>query len=64
VERDQFHLLDAQKNHIALAIRAFVRFEAYRLKKGISWFEAKQVIIRQAIRTYLKNPTYILSATA
>jgi len=64
VERGQFHLLDAQKNHIALAIRAFVRLEAYRLKTGISWFEAKQVIIRQAIRAYLKNPTYILSATA
>ena len=58
VERGQFRLLDAQKNHIALAIRAFVRLEAYRLKTGISWFEAKQIVIRQAIRAY------ILSATA
>jgi putative transposase len=56
--------LNAQKNHIALAIRAFVRLEAYRLKIDISWFEAKQVIIRQAIRAYLKNPIYLLSATA
>ena len=64
VERGQFRLLTAQKNHIALAIRAFVRLEAYRLKTGISWFEAKQTIIRQAIRSYLKNPTLILQATA
>jgi len=64
IERGQFRLLNAQKNHIALAIRAFVRLEVYRLKTHISWFEAKQLIIRQAIRAYLKNPTYILSSTA
>jgi hypothetical protein len=64
VERGQFRLLEAQKNHIALAIRAFVRLEVYRLKTGISWFEAKQSIIRQAIRSYLKNPTAILQPTA
>ena len=64
VERGQFRLLQAQKNHIALAIRAFVRLEVYRLKTDVSWFEAKQVIIRQAIRAYLKNPSYILSSTA
>lgn len=64
VERGQFRLLTAQKNHIALAIRAFVRLEAYRLKTGISWFEAKQSIIRQALRSYLKNPTLILQTTA
>lgn len=64
IERGQFRLLNAQKNHIALAIRAFVRLEAYRLKTNISWFEAKQLIIRHAIRSYLKNPAYILSSTA
>jgi hypothetical protein len=64
IERGQFRLLDAQKNHIALAIRAFVRLEVYRLKTGISWFEAKQSIVRQAIRSYLKNPTLILQTTA
>jgi putative transposase len=64
IERGQFRLLDAQKNHIGLAICAFVQLEAYRLKTGISWFEAKQAIIRQAIWAYLKNPTYILSAIA
>lgn len=64
VERGQFRLSTAQKNHIALAIRAFIRLEVYRLKTGLSWFEAKQIIIRQAIRAYLKHPTYVLSATA
>ena len=64
IERGQFRLLNAQKNHIALAIRAFVRLEVYRLKSGISWFEAKQSIIRHAIRSYLLNPIYTLPSNA
>jgi hypothetical protein len=64
VERGQFRLTVSQTNHIALAIRAFVRLEVYRLKTGTSWFDAKQAIIRDAIRSYLANPLYILSATA
>jgi hypothetical protein len=64
VERGQFRLTISQTNHIALAIRAFVRLEVYRLKTGTSWFDAKQAIIRQAIRSYLANPLYILSTTA
>jgi hypothetical protein len=64
IERGQFRLLTAQKNHIGLAIRAFLRLEIHRLKTGTSWFEAKQAIIRQAIRSYLQNPIYILPATA
>ncbi len=64
IERGQFRLENAQKNHIALAIRAFVRLEVYRLKTDRSWFEAKQIIIRQAIRAYLKNPSDIPSPTA
>jgi len=64
VERGQFRLTISQTNHIALAIRAFVRLEVYRLKTGTSWFDAKQAIIRDAIRSYLANPLYILSSTA
>jgi hypothetical protein len=64
VERGQFRLTISQTNHIALAIRAFVRLEVYRLKTGTSWFDAKQAIIRDAIRYYLANPLYILSSTA
>ncbi len=33
-------------------------------KNDSFWFEAKQIIIRQVIRAYLKHPSYILSATA
>ena len=64
IERGRFRLTISQSNHIALAIRTFLRLEVYRLRTGTSWFEAKQSIIRDAIRSYLANPLYILSATA
>jgi hypothetical protein len=31
---------------------------------GVSWWEAKTAIIREAIRQYLAHPRYTLSATA
>lgn len=64
VERAQFRLAEAQRNHIGLAIRAFVRLEVYRLRTGVSWFEAKASIIREAIRAYLAHPFVTLEATA
>lgn len=64
IERGQFRLEVAQRNHISLAIRAFVRLEVYRWRTGISWFEAKASIIRSAIRDYLAHPTYTLCSTA
>jgi len=64
IERGQFRLTVSQRNHIALAIRAYLRLEVYRLKTGTSWFDAKQDIIRYAIRSYIADPLYILSATA
>lgn len=64
VERAQFRLAEAQRNHIGLAIRAFVRLEVYRLRTDISWFEAKASIIREAIRAYLAHPFVTLEATA
>lgn len=53
-----------QLRHIALAIRAFIRLEWHRLRTGLSWYEAKTGIIREAIRTYLANPTFTLTPTA
>jgi hypothetical protein len=50
----------AQKRHILLAFRSFVRLEAHRLQTGVSWYEAKTSIVREAIRTYLTHPTYAL----
>ncbi len=64
IERGQFRLEIAQRNHIGLAIRAFVRLEAHRLQRRISYFEAKSAIIRDAIRAYLAHPTLVLQSTA
>ena len=64
IERAQFRLAIAQRNHIGLAIRAFVRLEVYRVRTGVSWFETKTSIIRDAIRAYLAHPFVTLEATA
>jgi hypothetical protein len=64
IERAQFRLALAQRNHIGLAIRAFVRLEAHRIRTGVSCFEAKTGIIRAAVRAYLAHPAYTLCSTA
>lgn len=64
VERAQVRAARAQRNHIGLALRAFLRLERYCSRTGLSWFEAKLAIIRPAIRAYLTNPLYTLPATA
>jgi len=64
IERGQFRVAVAQRNHIGLAIRAFLRLEVARLQRGITWFEAKQTIPREAIRHYLAHPTLVLQPTA
>lgn len=64
VERSQCRLEVSQRNHIGLAIRAFVRLEVHRVHSGISWFEAKTSIIRSAMRQYLTHPTITLQSTA
>ena len=64
IERGQYRLDISQRNHIGLAIRAFVRLEAHRIRSGISWFETKTSIIREAVRAYLSYPGLILQPTA
>jgi hypothetical protein len=64
IECGQYRLEVSQRNHIGLAIRAFVRLEVHRLQTGISWFEAKTGIIRTAIRAYLAHPAFTLCSTA
>jgi len=64
IERAQYRLEISQRNHIGLAIRAFVRLEAHRIQSGVSWFEAKTSIIRSAIRAYLARPELTLCSTA
>lgn len=64
VERCQLRASRGQRNHIGLALRAFLRLECQSLIRGISWFHAKTNIIRQAVRAYLANPFYTLLPTA
>ena len=64
VEKSHVRGALAQLNHIACSIRAFIRLEVHRLKTGVSWYEAKLSIIRDAIRTYLANPLFTLNPTA
>ncbi len=64
IERAQVRSVQAQKCHILLSLRAFVRLEAHRLQTGISGYAAKANLIREAIRLYLQQPTIRLEATA
>jgi len=64
VERSSVRAARAQRNHIGLALRAFLRLEIHCYQKGISWFEAKTSIIREAVRAYLAMPLYTLNPTA
>ena len=63
-ERCQVRYGPAQRAHIGLAIRAFVRLEYHRFTTGVSWFEAKMRVVRDAVRAYLTRPTIILPGSA
>lgn len=64
VERAQVRSSRAQRNHIGFAIRAFLRLEMHWFTTGVSWYEAKLRIIRDAVRSYLAAPTITLLPTA
>ncbi len=64
VERAQVRSVQAQKCHILLSLRAFVRLEAHRLRTGISGYAAKAGLVREAVRLYLSQPSITLEATA
>lgn len=64
VERAQVRSAKAQKCHIVLSLRAFVRLEANRWQTGLSGYAAKAGLIREALRLYLQNPTITLQPTA
>ena len=61
VEYAQYRSAIAQRNHIGFA---FLRLEYHRLQSGISYYEAKTCIVRDAIRAYLSRPLYTLPSTA
>jgi hypothetical protein len=63
IEKAQVRSSLKQRNHILLALRAFLRLESHRVQTGISWYQAKFDIVRGAIHDYLAQPS-ILLATA
>jgi putative transposase len=56
VERCQARSERAQRNHIGLALRAFLRLEWHFFTTGVSGFEAKLRLVREAVRIYLARP--------
>jgi putative transposase len=61
IEKAQVRLAVRQRNHILLALRAFLRLESHRLQTGISWYQAKFDIVRDAIHDYLAQPSITLA---
>lgn len=64
IERAQCRRRRQWQNHSGLCLRAFLRLESHCYHKGISWFEAKTSIIRDAVKAYIANPRYSLIPTA
>jgi hypothetical protein len=64
IERAQVRSRRAWRNHVGCCLRAFLRLESHCYHTGISWFEAKTAIIREAVRSYLAHPLYSLTPTA
>jgi putative transposase len=64
VERCQARSSRAQRNHIGMAIRAFARLSWNFYTTGVSWYEAKAAIVREAVRAYRSHPIYKLAPTA
>jgi hypothetical protein len=60
IERCQARKARKQRNHIMLALRAFVRLEWNRYLSGVGRLMMKQTIIRKAVGEYLEDPIYTL----
>ena len=60
VERCQARRNNVQRAHIMMALRAFLRFEIQRIRTGITWFETKWSITRNAVNQFIRNPIYTL----
>ena len=58
VGRCQCRVGRAHRNHIGLALRAFVILERHCVRTGVNWLSAKWDIAREAVRAYRANPVY------
>ena len=61
VERCQARRNNVQRAHILMVLRAFFRFEIRKIRTGITWFETKLSITRNAINQFIRNPIYELN---
>jgi putative transposase len=64
IERCQARSSRAQRNHIGMAIRAFARLSWHFYTTGVSWYETKAAIVREAVRAYRSQPLHKLTSTA
>ena len=64
IERSQVRGERAIRNHLLFSLRAFLRLEVHWMRTRVSWYEAKQAIVRDAIRRYLAHPRLLLDSTA
>jgi len=64
VEKCQVRSSRARRNHIGLALRAFLRLEWHFFTTGISAFEAKLRLVRAAVQSYLARPFITLPKTS
>ena len=60
VERCQARRNSVQRAHILMTLRAVLRFEIQRITTGITWFETKLSITRNAVSQYIRDPIYEL----
>jgi DDE family transposase len=64
VEKCQARKARAQRNHIGCALRAFLRLEWHFFTSGISGWETKLGLVREAVRSYLARPWLTLPKLA
>ena len=55
-ERSQVRSALGQGNHLLLSVRAYLRLEVNRLRTGVSHFEAKCRVVREAMQTFTGDP--------
>ena len=60
IEKCQARTQRSQRNHIFCSVISFVALEIQRMKKQVSWYQAKQSIIQHAMRQYMLKPTISL----
>lgn len=64
IERCQMRSSRSQKNHIGLAIRSLVRLTWAFHETGISQYELKRSIVRDAVRKYRSEPKFLIEGFA